>query len=347
MSPNIVPTTGNLLEADVEALVNTVNTVGVMGKGIALQFRQAFPENYKAYQAACKRGEVRPGRMFITFLPSLTGPRFIINFPTKRDWREKAKIEDIESGLAALTAELLNKNIRSIAVPPLGCGNGGLNWNDVRPRIEEAFADLPEIKVLLFTPEGAPAANEMRIETKRPNMTWGRAAIIKLLDEYIVPGYPVTQLEIQKLAYFLQAAGAPLKLAFNKAQFGPYAENLHHVLQRMEGHYLRGYGDRSRESSIHVLPDASHESSMLLAGRPSTLECMRRVHELVEGFETPYSLELLATVHWLAKNEDETVGNDVSVAVRGVQEWSPRKKGLFAEAHITTAWHRLHDQKWI
>jgi len=347
MSSHIIPTKGNLLEADVEALVNTVNTVGVMGKGIALQFRQAFTENFSAYQLACKHGEVQPGHMFITETGRLTGPRYIINFPTKRDWRAKAKMADIDAGLIALIAELRDRHICSVAVPPLGCGNGGLKWEEVRPRIEAAFAALPDVQVLLFTPDGAPVADTMRVETKPPNMSWGRAAIVGLLEAYIVPGYSVSQLEIQKLAYFLQAAGARLKFDFVKAQYGPYTETLHHVLQRMEGHFLRGYGDRSQDAALQILPGISNEADLVLEEYPETRANMKRVRELVEGFETPYSLELLATVHWLAWNEDETVRHDPSAAVRGVQAWSQRKKGLFSEAHIKTAWNRLREQEWI
>jgi O-acetyl-ADP-ribose deacetylase (regulator of RNase III) len=347
MSLQIIPTKGNLLEADVEALVNTVNTVGVMGKGIALQFRQAFTDNYMAYQAACKHGEVQPGHMFVTETRALTGPRYIINFPTKRDWRAKAKMEDIDAGLIALIAELRDRQIYSVAVPPLGCGNGGLKWEEVRPRIEAAFEALPDVQVLLFTPDGAPVAETMRVETKRPNMSWGRAAIVGLLEAYILPGASVSQLEIQKLAYFLQVAGAPLRLSFEKAQYGPYAETLHHVLQKMEGHFLRGYGDRSRDASLQVLSDASREADLVLEEHPETRVRLDQVRELVEGFETPYSLELLATVHWLAWNEDETIRHDSDAAVRGVKAWSTRKKGLFSEAHIEIAWKRLQEQGWI
>ncbi|NTU79934.1 MAG: macro domain-containing protein [Chloroflexales bacterium] len=157
---------GNLLDADVEALVNTVNTVGVMGKGIALQFRQAYPANFSAYQAACKRGEVVPGQMFVVPTAQLINPRYIINFPTKRHWRGKSQMEDIESGLEGLIATVRDHQIGSLAVPPLGCGNGGLNWDEVRPKIEAAFAELPEVRVLLYAPEGAPAPESIRVATE-------------------------------------------------------------------------------------------------------------------------------------------------------------------------------------
>ena len=138
-------TTGNLLEAQAEALVNAVNCVGVMGKGIALQFKQAFPDNYAFYQAACVRGEVRPGQMLVYDSGQVSTPRYIINFPTKRHWRDQSRIEDIEAGLESLVREVRSRGIQSIAIPPLGAGNGGLNWADVRRRIEHAFAPLEDV----------------------------------------------------------------------------------------------------------------------------------------------------------------------------------------------------------
>src|ERR1019366_5271691 len=144
-------TTGNLLDADVEALVNTVNTVGVMGKGVALMFKEAFPENFKAYEAACKRKELRVGRMFVTERHQFIGPKFIINFPTKQHWRNPAKIEWVEAGLEDLERVIVENGIRSIAIPPLGSGNGGLNWSDVRKKIEAALAALP-IRVVVYEP---------------------------------------------------------------------------------------------------------------------------------------------------------------------------------------------------
>ena len=148
----IEPATGNLLDADAEALVNTVNCAGVMGKGIALQFKQAFPANFKAYESACKAGEVLPGRMFIFDNGRLINPQYIINFPTKRHWRESSHIGDIRSGLTALAADVRRLGVRSIAIPALGCGLGGLDWREVRPSIEDAFSELSDVRILLYEP---------------------------------------------------------------------------------------------------------------------------------------------------------------------------------------------------
>ncbi len=148
-------TTGSVLEEEVEALVNIVNCVGVMGRGIALQFRQAWPENFKAYQAACCKKEVRPGRMFVFDTGQFVSPRYIINFPTKRHWRDRSRIEDIDAGLEALVAEVRARGIGSIAVPALGAGLGGLEWADVRWRIDRAMDALPDVRAVVFEPHEA------------------------------------------------------------------------------------------------------------------------------------------------------------------------------------------------
>ncbi len=338
---------GNLLDADVEALVNTVNTVGVMGKGVALQFRQAFPDNFRAYQAACQRGEVKPGSMFVCRRDTLHNPRFIINFPTKRHWRGRSRIEDIEAGLRALLQFVKEEGIQSIALPPLGCGSGGLHWKDVRTRIERAFASLPDVVALVYMPARAPAAEKMRIGTQRPKMTPGRAALLVLMHHYALPGYRLTLLEIQKLAYFLQAAREPLKLEFRKQKYGPYTETLHHVLQRMEGHFISGYGDRSRRVSIALLPDAVREAETYLGNAQETQERFQKVSRLIDGFETPYGMELLSSVHWVATSEDPRARTDRDRAVKLVLSWNEHKRKTFRPEHIRIAWDHLRQEGWI
>lgn len=337
---------GNLLEAKAEALVNTVNTVGVMGKGIALQFRETFPENYKFYQKACKQGTVQIGKMLVFDNGQFVSPRFIINFPTKSHWRERSKLEDVEAGLVDLQKVIRDYGIKSIAVPPLGCGSGGLDWNVVRPLIVDSLNQFDDVKILIYEPVGAPKAEQIRVETERPNMTVGRAALIYLMERYAMPGYRFSLLEIQKLMYFLQIAGEPLKLNYVKKQYGPYAENLNHVLQRVEGHFLRGYGDRTGKASVYLLPKAEEEAKQFLSDKLDTQAHLQKVLELIEGFETPYGIELLSTVHWLA-SEDPTVNNDVQAAVKGFQSWNQRKRDYFKPEHIYTAWERLRNFGWM
>lgn len=339
-------TAGNLLEADAEALVNTVNCVGVMGKGIALQFKQAFPENYEQYRQACERGEVRPGRMFVFDTGRFVGPKYIINFPTKQHWKGKSKIEDVQSGLDALVEAIRARGIRRIAVPPLGCGNGGLDWGVVRRLIQSKLGGLEGVEVLVYEPAGAPANREMRVATKQPNMSRGRAALLGIFSKYLVPGYELTMLEIQKLAYFLQEAGEPLRLQFAKEKYGPYAETLHHVLQRIEGHFIRGYGDRSRDASVEVLPEALDRANRVLeADYPDTLARADRVEQLIEGFETPFGLELLSTVHWVFK-ETPACRENLPQTVSEVHSWNQRKAEIFSAAQVEMAWHQLRREGW-
>jgi O-acetyl-ADP-ribose deacetylase (regulator of RNase III) len=338
---------GNLLESQTEALVNTVNCVGVMGKGIALQFKQAFPENFKQYKKACDAGEVRPGAMFTVPTGSLLNPRYIINFPTKRHWKGQSRLEDIKSGLEALIVELKDLRIGSVAIPPLGCGNGGLDWAVVKPMILEALSEVPEVKAVIFEPGHALQADTMRVETKKPNMTRVRALVIQLFERYGLPGYRLTRLETQKLAYLLQESGEPMQLNYVRHQYGPYADNLNHLLQRLDGHFIRGFGDRDTNSQIYVLSEGSQAAHDFMEQHPDAQERLEQVSRLIEGFETPYGMEMLTTLHWVAQREDPQASITVERAIAGVQAWSDRKRDLFKPKHLQIAWQRLNDQGWL
>jgi O-acetyl-ADP-ribose deacetylase (regulator of RNase III) len=335
--------TGNLFEADVEALVNTVNTKGVMGKGVALQFKRAFPANFKAYRAACAAGQVRLGRMFVYDTRELGRPRYIINFPTKDHWRSRSRLADIDSGLEDLRRVLTELEIDSVALPPLGCGLGGLRWSDVRPRIERALVDLPA-RVVVFEPDGAPAPERMADARERPGMTAFRATLIWLLDRYLAPGEAASPLEVQKLLYLLQEAGEPLGLRFVKQRYGPYADAARHAVADLEGHFLTGFGDGTGSGEVRPLPGAAEEAGVFLRESPRTHERYQRVERLIDGFETPYGLELLATTHWVATRED---AEDAAVAAELVRAWSERKAHLFTDEHIEAAWRRLDEDGWL
>jgi O-acetyl-ADP-ribose deacetylase (regulator of RNase III) len=338
--------TGNILDAEVEALVNSVNCVGVMGRGVALQFKKAFPENFKAYRAACRRGEVVPGRMFV-FETGLLRPRYIINFPTKRHWRGKARMEDIEAGLRALVEEVVQRGIRSIAMPPLGCGLGGLEWEKVRRRIEQAFSDLPEVRALLYEPQvGVPLPPSVR-RGPVPKMTPGRAALVDLMCRYVqgLLDPSISLLELHKLMYFAQEAGEPLRLRFVKGPYGPYAENLRHVLHAIEGYYISGYGAGGDEPRkvLELVPGALEDARRVLEAHEETQERLRRVVELIEGFESPYGLELLATVHWIATKDKATSDEEL---IARFYAWHERK-GRFTRNQILLAARVLQKKGWI
>ncbi|MCK4849823.1 MAG: macro domain-containing protein [Phycisphaerae bacterium] len=340
-------TRGNILRADAEALVNTVNCVGYMGKGIALQFKKAFPANFKAYERACRAEKVVLGKMFVFATNSFVNPKYIINFPTKRHWRGKSRLADIESGLRTLIEEVKKLDISSVAIPPLGCGLGGLNWGVVRSMIEKALAELPGVQVLLFEPAGAPDARAMPVRTQQPKMTVARALLVKLMQQYAETAYRLTLLEIQKLAYFLQEAGEPLRLKYERHIYGPYAHNLNKVLEVMEGHFTQGYGDTQKpDVEIELLSGTTQKADKFLETHREYHARLQRVEELIEGFETPYGMELLSSVHWVARH-DSTAARNADEAVQKIHEWTDRKQRMFRSEHICIAWDRLTEKGWL
>ena len=338
---------GDILAEEVDALVNSVNCVGVMGRGIALQFKNAFPENFRAYAAACKRGDVQRGRMFVFETGQLTTPAYIINFPTKRHWRGKSRLEDIESGLEALVEEVKARGIRSMAIPPLGSGLGGLAWAEVRPRIEAAFRGFDDLNVIVFEPGGEPADGRPNRSTDVPKMTAGRAALVGLMYQYLVSLLDpfVTLLEIHKLMYFMQEAGEPLKLRYEKAPYGPYAENLRHVLNSIEGHFISGYADGgdAPDKQIDLVPGAVEDARAFLEGCPETRSRFERVSDLVDGFESSFGLELMSTVHWVA---GERPSASVDEVIAYTYAWGQHKR-QFSERQIHLALKTLRDKGWI
>ena len=337
---------GDILFEDAEALVNTVNCVGIMGRGIALQFRKAFPENFHTYAEACKRGEVRPGHMFVHATRALTNPRYIVNFPTKRHWRGDSRIEDIEAGLRDLARVIREYDIRSIAVPPLGSGLGGLDWPIVRARIEEALGSLNDVGIVVFEPVGAPAAGGMVRHDEVPTMTEGRAALVGLMDRYLNGLLEpfITLLEVHKLLYFMQIAGQPLNLRFRAGSYGPYAENLRHVLNKVEGHFISGYADGgdAPDKQLQLVPGAIDAASGVLRSACETRERFDKVASLVAGFESAFGLELLSTVHWILERETPA---SLDALVATTYSWNDRKR-QFSRRQIKLAADVLRAQGW-
>lgn len=342
----ITITDGDLLSQKVDAIVNTVNCVGVMGKGIALQFKRRWPANFRIYEAACKSGDVVPGRMFIYDAGGLLQPRFIVNFPTKRHWRGKSELSYIVEGLKDLVRQIEALGIESIAVPPLGCGNGGLDWNEVRPLIEDALGSISNLDVRLFAPGDTAVVRNLAPASAPLPMTPGRAAMISVLSAYRDLSYPLSRIEVQKLAYFLERAGEPLGLSFVRHTYGPYSDILRHVLTKMDGAYITGVGDQSGPSEIRVLPDALAAANQYLdQTEAQTRDRVERVTHLIEGFQTPYAMELLATVHWVATEEPQAT--DLPSVVVRVHEWNERKRQLMSERDIGLAFEVLRVNGWL
>ncbi len=352
-------TQGNLLEARAEALVNTVNTVGVMGKGIALMFKERFPENYRDYAAACKAKEVRTGRMFVTEVSELDGPRWIINFPTKEHWRGKSRMEWIVEGLRDLRRVLVERQVKSIAIPPLGVGNGGLDWKEVRRHIEAALADL-DAEILVFEPTQKYQNVAKRAGVEK--LTPARALIAELVRRYWVLGMECSLLEIQKLAWFLERAVErfgpeqnPLNLEFVAHRYGPYANRLSQLLDDLDGSYLHCDKRISDAGPLDVIWFDDERTEFVQAYIKSEAKAYAPALEatatLIDGFESPYGMELLATVDWLLTRD--SVSPTVPALRAGLRHWNGgseaarRKDVLFDDRALGIALERLtKDGTW-
>lgn len=347
-------TTGNLLEAPAEALVNTVNTVGVMGKGVALMFRERFGDNYRRYVAACKAGEVQVGRMFVTEPRELGGPKWIVNFPTKQDWRGKSRLEWVVDGLQDLRSFLLAQGVRSVAIPPLGAGNGGLAWAAVRQEIIKALADLNGVDVIVYEPS-AQYQNVAKREGVM-KLTPARALIAELVRRYSVLGFECSLLEIQKLAWLLERSlerrgiADPMRLEFGANRYGPFAYRLSKLLGDLDGSYLhcdRRIADADPLDAIWFDHNQRDRIAAYLGSGEALQyrEALEETVKLIEGFESPYGMELLATVDWLLRREHCEA--TVSGVRQGLAHWpagephAARKLRLFDEASVELALQRL------
>ncbi|MBI1769496.1 MAG: macro domain-containing protein [Bacteroidetes bacterium] len=336
---------GNILDAPAEALVNTVNTVGVMGKGIALQFRNAFPENYKAYLDAVKEKKIQLGKVQVVRVHDLKGVNYVINFPTKAHWRYPSRVNWIESGLQDLRQQIISFNIKSIAVPPLGCGNGGLDWNEVRPIIENSLRDL-SIDVMIYEPsEAIREALKQEDRPKAAHLTPVRAMLLQLLYQYRSLGEFASEFAAEKLSYFLQRFGeTQMKLEFVKGTYGPYSGKVRHVLYAMNGFYLKGYEqkDAGPFEALELVSTKKKNVAEFLNEKTSSTEKerLKKVTSLIEGFESAYGLELLATVDFLMV-EQKTRNEEVIQKLL----WSQRKADLFSKEHIQLAVSHLMNYK--
>ena len=342
---------GNLLESRAEALVNTVNTVGVMGKGIALMFKERFSENYRMYDAACKAKQVKTGTMFVTEVRELDGPKWIVNFPTKKHWRAPSQMAWVVEGLKDLRRFLIEQKVNSVAIPPLGAGNGGLEWAEVREQIEQVLGDL-DLNILVFEP-----TKQYQNVAKRAGLeklTAARALIAELVRRYWVLGMECSLLEIQKLAWFLERAVErrglkPLDLRFEANKYGPYADRLRHLLEGLDGSYLhcdKRIGDADPFDVIWF-DDARKTvvQTFLKSEAKAYSEALEDTATLIDGFESPFGMELLATVDWLLYREG--IEPTVPAVREGLKHWrggedaAARKVRLFDDRSLTIALHRL------
>ena len=329
---------GNILEANVEALVNTVNTVGIMGKGIALAFKKKFPENYKIYKEACENNQLKIGDLLVT----QTGrsiPKYIINFPTKQHWRNRSKIEFIEKGMEKLVEVIQEKNIKSIAIPPLGCGNGGLNWKDVKPVILKGLETVKHsTEIVLYEPG---YNNQSDSSKKAVKLTPARAMLLSALNSYKILGYSINLLVAQKLAYFIQRLGEPLNLEYEKRYYGPYSYRLQHLLKYLNGYFIHFKHEKTKPGTkitLDHIDEVEEYKNYKLTQKQKKL--LNSINELIEGFESPYGLELLATVDYIHKQLGIT---DTDKITEEISNWTNRKKDLMKPYHIEVANERLNE----
>lgn len=340
---------GNLLDSGAEALVNTVNTVGVSGKGIALMFREAFPENFRAYAAACKAGALKPGGLFVTERRDMLGPRWIINFATKDHWRSPSRLEWIKAGLADLHREITERGIRSIAIPPLGAGNGGLDWADVKPLIAAALADS-DIAVTVFE----PSRDYQNVVKRRgvEKLTPARALMAELIARYEVLGFECSILEAQKVAWFLAVASRRLGLAdpidghFAADRYGPYSDPVRHLLDSLDGSYLnckRRVADAKPFEPIRFRHDR-HDRVIAYLTTPEASPyraALDHVTAMIDGFQSPHGMELLATIDWLRRERGVEMAIEPMLAA--IAAWpgpagsAERKSRAFTRDHVDIA----------
>lgn len=351
----ITYTQGNLLEANADALVNTVNTVGVMGKGIALMFKERFPKNMAEYATACKAKQVTTGKMFVTETGELMGPRWIVNFPTKQHWRAKSKMEWIQDGLVDLRHFIENNNVGSIAIPPLGAGQGGLLWPDVKREIEKALSDVENANIIVFEPTSKYQNVAKKSGVKK--LTPARALVAELVRRYWILGMECSLLEIQKLAWFLQrtietnSLKNELKLKFEANYYGPYANNLEHLLNALDGSYLKSDKRIPDCDPLDVIwfneVEKQKVSTYLNTEAKEYLPALEKATQVINGFESPFGLELLSTVDWLITNQgcDKTV-DSIKQGIANWPagpKWAKRKLSLFSDREIEFALANLEQ----
>lgn len=338
-------TIGNLFESDAEALVNTVNTVGVMGKGVALQFKKNFHNNYKAYVEACKNGDVQIGRMFVVRDHSLLGEKLIVNFPTKTDWRKPSEYEYVERGLDALVDTIRQYGIKSIAIPPLGAGNGGLHWDRVKKMIEEKLAAL-DVRIIVYEPS---QQIKERLAKERVKLTDARALLLYVLFDLVRHGEYVSEFSCEKVCYFLQRFGAKkyFKLEYIPYYYGPYSGKVRHVLYALNGSYIMGYSDMDKKafSPLNLIPDCWNEVSQYVESKSELKEIAERTMAFLRGFYSDFALELLSSIDFLLQSGQAT---DRQSVIDGLNSWNDRKRSLFSDTrYIDISLKHLSEANFV
>jgi len=337
--------TGNLLESKAQALVNTVNTVGVMGKGIALQFKNNYPNNYKNYVKICKEKSLQIGQLLVFEEENLmSGKKIIVNFPTKTDWRKPSELQYIELGLNELTKFINNSKIKSIAIPPLGAGNGGLNWLNVKQLIEQYLNDL-NCEIFVYQPNYEVAEV---LKNEKVKLTIARAMLLAVLYDLVKNGEFVSEFAAEKICYFLQRFGAKqyFNLEYKQYFYGPYSGKIKHVLYYLNGSYIMGYSTKDKKpfEELDLLMDTEPEVLNYL-NENNLLEIVEKTKHFLNGFYSSFGLELLSTIDFIS-HEKQTI--DFNQIKQHLENWSNRKKTLFSnEKFIEKSIDKLKNAQLI
>jgi O-acetyl-ADP-ribose deacetylase (regulator of RNase III) len=320
---------GNILESPAEALVNTVNTAGVMGKGIALQFKKAYANNYKAYVEACKKNEIAIGRLFI-FRDSnlISGEKYIINFPTKTDWRKPSEYSYIDAGLDDLIRVLDEYKVKSVAIPPLGAGNGGLEWERVKKIIEGKLMNI-DVDVKVYEPT---QYIKEKMAAERIRLTDARALLLYVLYDLVSNGEYVSEFSSEKVCYFLQRFGARkyFNLNFSPNFYGPYSGKVRYVLNVLNGSYLTGYSDMNKKpfEPITMVSNGFETVQKYVEDKPELSVIAGKTIRFLTGFYSDFALELLSSIDFISEREKSY---DKEVIKSGLAEWSNRKRSMFSD----------------
>ncbi len=318
---------GNILESEAQALINTVNTVGVMGKGIALQFKNNFPNNFKNYAKLCKAKTFNIGDLIVFEEENLTvGKKIIVNFPTKTDWRKPSEYDYIEKGLIELKKVISEREIKSIAIPPLGAGNGGLNWNRVKEIIENYLSDL-NCAIYVFEPNFA--VSEV-LKKEKVKLTPARAMLLAVLYDLVKQGEFVTEFAGEKICYFLQRFGGKqlFNLEYKPYFYGPYSGKVKHVLYYLNGSYIKGYSSKDKKpfEELELIPDYENEVIEYLKTN-NHIEIVEKTKKFLSGFYSSFGLELLSSIDFIVQEKKSTNLTEIK---NGLEQWSNRKKTMFS-----------------
>jgi O-acetyl-ADP-ribose deacetylase (regulator of RNase III) len=322
--------TGNILDSEAQALVNTVNTMGVMGKGIALQFKKTYPNNFRAYEMACKNGEIKVGEMFVTVDSSAaSGEKLVINFPTKTNWKKPSEYKYIEDGLDHLVEVIKKYQIKSIALPPLGAGNGGLNWERVKKLIEQKLQHMA-LDIYVYEPT---RQIQEHLRKERVKLTDARALLLYVLYDLVKNGEYVSEFSSEKVCYFLQRFGGKkyFKLEFEPKFYGPYSGKVRFVLNAINGSYLMGYSDMNKKpfEPLTLVADAYEVVKTHVEDNPELLQIALRTINFLQGFYSDFALELLSSIDYISVLDGT---RDKQIILEKLGNWNSRKRTMLSDA---------------